>query len=95
MLSRARVYVLKPLDAGALRDIVERALADPERGLGGRYNIDAESLDLLAAVADGDARRALNLLELAADLAESGTIDAETVREVASGGRRRFDKRGE
>ncbi len=95
LLSRARVYVLKPLDAGALREIIEHALADKERGLGGRYQIDAESLDLLAAAADGDARRALNLLELAADLSESGMIDVATIREVVSGGRRRFDKKGE
>jgi putative ATPase len=95
LLSRARVYVLKALDVAALQDILQAALADPERGLGGRYRVDEEDLNLLAAAADGDARRALNLLELAADLAEGGVIEAAMVREVVSGGRRRFDKKGE
>jgi putative ATPase len=95
LLSRARVYVLKMLEVEDLEDILRRALVDDERGLGGRYSIGDESLQLIATAADGDARRSLNLLELAADLAESGEISDETVKEVASGGRRRFDKQGE
>lgn len=95
LLSRARVYVLKMLEVEDLEDILRRALVDDERGLGGRFSIGDESLQLIATAADGDARRSLNLLELAADLAESGEISDETVKEVASGGRRRFDKQGE
>lgn len=95
LLSRARVYVLKSLTEPDILGILRRALTDAERGLAGEFTIDDESLQLLAAAADGDARRSLNLLELAADLAEDGRISAETVREVASGGRRRFDKQGE
>ncbi len=95
LLSRARVYVLKTLDESALRKILLRALADEQHGLGGAFSIDDESLALIAQAADGDARRALNLLELAADLAGEGHISDGTVREVASGGRRRFDKQGE
>ncbi len=95
LLSRARVYVLKSLSEGDLVAVQERALQDAARGLGGEYTIDDESVRLIAAAADGDARRALNLLELAADLTEDGHITAETVAEVASGGRRRFDKQGE
>ena len=95
LLSRARVYVLKMLEVGDLEDILKRALADDERGLGGRFSIGDESLQLIATAADGDARRSLNLLELAADLAESGEISDEIVKEVASGSRRRFDKQGE
>jgi len=95
LLSRARVYVLKTLDEAALGDILERALADTECGLAGKYQISADSLQLIAAAADGDARRALNLLELAADLTEGATISNATVKDVASGGRRRFDKQGE
>jgi putative ATPase len=72
-----------------------RALADEERGLGGQYAIDVTSLDLLCEAADGDARRALNLLELAADLTDGDAIAAETVKDVVAGGRRRFDKQGE
>ncbi len=95
LLSRARVYVLKMLEVEDLKDILKRALIDEERGLGGRYSIGDESLQLIAVAADGDARRSLNLLELAADLAESGEISEEIVKEVASGSRRRFDKKGE
>ncbi len=95
LLSRARVYVLKMLDEVALVQILRRALEDSERGLAGKYQIADESLQLIAAAADGDARRSLNLLELAADLTDGATIDEATVKEVASGGRRRFDKQGE
>ena len=95
LLSRARVYVLKPLTGDDLTAVLRRALLDETRGLAGKYEISDESMQLIATAADGDARRALNLLELAADLAEKGEIAAETVTEVASGGRRRFDKQGE
>ena len=95
LLSRARVYVLKSLGQDDLLAVLRRALDDAERGLGGRFTISAESLDVLAAAADGDARRGLNLLELAADLAEDSEITPEIVAEVAAGGRRRFDKQGE
>ena len=95
LLSRARVYVLKSLTEDDLLRVLRRALNDGERGLGGRYAISDESLSMIAAAADGDARRALNLLELAADLAADTVISDEVVKEVASGGRRRFDKQGE
>ena len=95
LLSRARVYVLKMLEIEDLREILKRALQDETRGLAGRYTIDDASLDLIAAAADGDARRSLNLLELSADLAEDRDITEGIVSEVASGGRRRFDKQGE
>ena len=95
LLSRARVYVLKMLEVDDLVDIVQRALQDEERGLGGRYSMSDESLQLIATAADGDARRSLNLLELAADLSEDGAISDDVVKEVASGSRRRFDKKGE
>ncbi len=95
LLSRARVYVLKMLEADDLAEIVRRALRDKERGLGGRYAISEDSINLIAMAADGDARRSLNLLELAADLADDGDIDEAIVKEVASGSRRRFDKKGE
>ena len=99
LLSRARVYVLKPLEEAALKDILKRAL-EAAPGLGGEtICIDEEALDLIVIAADGDARRALNLLELAADLAEPGDggrkIDAGIAKDVAQGSRRRFDKQGE
>jgi putative ATPase len=95
LLSRARVYVLKTLDEAALLEILQRALHDPNRGLGDSKTISDESLRLLAAAADGDARRALNLLELAADLAVEDEIDEKVVADVVAGGQRRFDKQGE
>lgn len=100
LLSRARVYVLKALTADDIKQVIERALMDRERGLGARnIQVTPDALDLLAQAADGDARRALNLLEMAADLASSGeaslTLTVELVREVAAGGTRRFDKGGE
>jgi len=77
LLSRARVYVLKALGPVDLERVVDRALADPERGLGAqRLEIDADARALLAAAADGDARRVLNLLELAADLASDLATDS-------------------
>ena len=95
LLSRARVYVLKMLEVDDLAGILKRALKDEGRGLGGRYSLSDESIQLIATAADGDARRSLNLLELSADLAENGDITADIVKEVASGSRRRFDKQGE
>ncbi|MBK1704095.1 replication-associated recombination protein A [Halochromatium glycolicum] len=73
LLSRARIYPLKPLEAADLERLADRALTDAERGLAGADReplaIDADARALLAQAADGDARRLLNLLELAADLA--------------------------
>jgi putative ATPase len=100
LLSRARIYVLKALSAGDLEAVLRAALADEERGLGReRMEADPEALALLAHAADGDARRALNMLELAASLAQAGStprkLGAELAREVAGGGHRRFDKGGD
>ena len=100
LLSRARTYVLKPLTAAEIRRVIDAALADKQRGLGMRPLELAEPLrDELASAADGDARRALNFLEVAADLTEPlngrEVISEQVIREVISGGLRRFDKRGE
>ncbi len=95
LLSRARVYVLKSLTEDDLVEVLQRALGDESRGLAGNFTIDDELIQIIARAADGDARRSLNLLELAADLAENDQITADIVREVASGNRRRFDKQGE
>ncbi len=100
LLSRARVYVLKSLTAQDMERLLERALADAERGLGDlRLAIDPEARDLLVAAADGDARRLLNLLETAADLSAAGPegrrLDLETARSVVGSNYLRFDKGGE
>lgn len=99
LLSRARVYVLKALTVDDIKTVLERALNDRERGLGDRrMTVSPEALDLLAQAADGDARRALNLLEMAVDLATTGeeaVLTVDRVRDVVAGGVRRFDKQGE
>jgi len=96
LLSRARVYVLKSLTASDVRLIIDKALADTERGVGDRHlQMAPELRDLMANAADGDGRRALNLLEIAADLAEGGVIGEAAVQDVVSGGVRRFDKGGD
>ena len=94
LLSRARVYVLRALESEAIERILTAAIESPE-GLAGRIGIAPEALELLVAAADGDARRALNLLELAADLARSERIDEQVAKQVATGTLRRFDKSGD
>jgi len=100
LLSRVRVYPLKRLDQDDLRKIVDQALSDAQRGLGQlNLAVDNEVRDMIASAADGDARRALNFLEIAVDLIDSSAdipgITAEIAREVVAGGVRRFDKRGD
>jgi len=97
LLSRLRVYVLKSITEADMHGIIRRALEDVERGLGGRrLDMEPAAVEKLAAFADGDARRALNLLEIAADLAENGCISAALIEQVlGDGGLRRFDKGGE
>ncbi len=100
LLSRCRVYVLESLRAEDVRRVIDRALADPVRGLGalGLTMADTER-DRLARAADGDARRALNALEVAAEFAlvpgHGGRIDAGLLDAVLAGDPRRFDKGGD
>ncbi len=100
LLSRARVYVLKPLTEEDLGKLLERALTDPERGLGKlELELEPQARELLTAAADGDARRMLNLLETAADLSvpegAGHRLGVDTVRAVIGTTYVRFDKGGE
>jgi putative ATPase len=100
LLSRARVYVLKALTAEEVRLIIDRAIENELSGLGSQQlEMSGEARDLLAQAADGDARRALNLLEMAADLStkQGGkqVITVDLIKDVITGGVRRFDKQGE
>jgi putative ATPase len=100
LLSRARVYVLKSLEAADLSRLLDRALSDSTRGLGDLHlSIDADARELLLSAADGDARRLLNLLETAADLAAvhgaERRLDIDTTRAVIGSTYVRFDKGGE
>ncbi|MBO8085629.1 MAG: replication-associated recombination protein A [Marichromatium sp.] len=97
LLSRARVYVLQSLGSDDLVAVLERALHDPRGGLAARrLALDPEAARLIAEGADGDARSALNLLELAAAAVDTGAvIGRETVAAVASASLRRFDRGGD
>ncbi|ERP95226.1 ATPase AAA [Marinobacter sp. ES-1] len=99
LLSRTRVYVLKNLERDDILQLLHRALTS-DAGFGGRLLIDEDVLDTLAESAGGDARRALNILEVAADLADpegpdSGRITAATLEQVLQTSLRRFDKGGD
>ncbi|KRG64360.1 recombination factor protein RarA [Stenotrophomonas humi] len=98
LLSRCRVHVLESVSPEDVVDALQRALADDERGVGGQnITVSAESLLEIARAADGDVRRALTLLEIAAELAtgEGGEITPETLLQVLADRTRRFDKNGE
>jgi len=100
LLSRVKTYVLKRLGENDIRELLRSALADAEHGLGDRHiEINDELLNMLAQVADGDARRALNLLEIAGELAEKKDgrtiITADIISDVTSQTLRRFDKGGD
>jgi putative ATPase len=96
LLSRARTLMLEPLEAEDLAGLLRRALADEERGLGGRIEASDEALLALAHAADGDARRALNLLETAdALLAGSGAIDDTVLEQALQKKALHYDKSGE
>jgi len=97
LLSRVRVYVLQSLSEDDIVCLIERALSDTEYGLGS-LNLTMQEADQrqLAKMVDGDARRALTMLEIASDLSEDGVISATLINEILSGGgARRFDKGGD
>ena len=97
LLSRSRVFVLKALTVADIRVLLDRALADRDRGLAARaLTVDDEALDVIAAEADGDARRALTVLEAAADyVGDGGHITTAVAREAMQLRFARHDKSGE
>ena len=98
LLSRARVYVLNALTEDDLISVITQALANKEHGLGERFTMDAVITKQFSQAADGDARRALNLLAIATEVAESqglSVVDSAVAQEVLSGEVRRFDNQGE
>ncbi len=95
LLSRARVVVLRALTPGEIRTVIQRALEDRERGLPREVAIDEEALDLVCAAADGDARRGLNTLELAAASAKAGRITRAAVESALARRHLRYDRAGE
>ena len=96
LLSRCRVHVMDAVSPEAIVQALQRALRDEERGLGAaKLQVADSSLALIAQAADGDVRRALTLLEIAADVAHDGVIDEVTLTQVLADRTRRFDKGGE
>ena len=96
LLSRCRVYVLRSLDADELKTVVTSALTAENAELPGRLDIENDALQALVVAADGDARTALNLLEIASDLVgPEKTIQLANIQEVLTADTRRFDKGGE
>ena len=96
LLSRARVYVLKSLTHDDLLQLIEQALTHRD-GLANRtLKLSSEQKHAIAHAADGDARRTLNLLDIAADLADSnGLLDDIGLNDILHGSARRFDKHGD
>ena len=83
LLSRCRVHVMDAVRPQAIVAALRRAVDDRERGLGERnLSVDEATLTTIAQAADGDVRRALTLLEIAADLAQGGRIDGATLEQV-------------
>jgi putative ATPase len=96
LLSRCRVHVMDAVSPEAIVAALKRALADAERGLGARaIRVDDDALAQMAQAADGDVRRALTFLEIAAEIAENGQVGEATLAQVLADRTRRFDKGGE
>ncbi|WP_299494406.1 replication-associated recombination protein A [uncultured Shewanella sp.] len=97
LLSRARVYVIKPLTQSEIISIITQALHDPEKGLGKRQLVmPNDVMEKLANVSDGDARKALNLIELMSDMLSDGqSFTTEMVVQVAGQQLAGFDKNGD
>lgn len=96
LLSRCRVHVMDAVGPDDIVTPLRRALADDERGLGKLHlDVEDDALALMAKAADGDVRRALTFLEIAAELAHDNRIDQTTLEQVLADRTRRFDKGGE
>ncbi len=101
LLSRARVYLLKALTAEDIGQVLDQAMNDKARGFGGQnVELPAETRRLLSELVGGDARRALNSLEMMADMAELDTkgvrvLTPELLKEVSGERSARFDNKGD
>ncbi len=100
LLSRMRVLTLKPLEAPDIARILDRALSEDEELKAAKISIDRDTIEEIAYLADGDARRALNLLEVCLKMAKDApaggrAINHETVQEAYQRKTARYDKTGE
>lgn len=94
LLSRVKVYMLKPLSFEDMKKILKRALTLP-KGLDNKYEITEDAMNFIANISDGDARVALNALELCAFSAKDNKIDLKLAEEIVQKKALRYDKAGE
>jgi len=94
LLSRVKVYMVKPLSFDDVKKIIERALSS-EKGLAGKYTLTPDGLDFIANISDGDARVALNALELSTLASQAHNIDLKTVEDIVQKKALKYDKQGE
>ena len=94
LMSRCKLFVLKPLEDHHIKEMMQNALRDKERGLGNRRcSIDDEAWDSLVAIGAGDARRGLNTLEMITNM--SSEISVELIRSVYERRSLRYDRQGD
>ncbi len=94
LLSRTKVYILNPLTNTDVKNIVERALRSND-GLAGEFNVPDAAIDFIANIADGDARVALNALELSSLGAKDRSISLAVIEEIVQKKALKYDKQGE
>jgi len=94
LLSRCQLFCFTPLNEKPMRDMIEHAISH-EDGLAGAFQLADEAISMLVALSDGDGRRALSTLEMAASLSEDGTIDAELIEHAVQRKGLRYDRAGD
>ncbi len=94
LLSRCQLFCFAPLDEAAIRELLDHAVSDPE-GLDGLVQLTDDGASLLVALSDGDGRRALSTLEMAASLSEDGGVDAELIQRAVQRKGLRYDRAGD
>lgn len=99
LLSRLRVFILEPMSRENILTIINNAVNDSQKGLGSlNLTVDEDAADYIASISDGDARMALNILEVSAShasLQERRVIDLECVKESTQSNNIRYDRAGE
>jgi len=94
LLSRCQLFCFTPLDEKAMRELIDHALSHDE-GLAGTMQLTDEARDMLVALSDGDGRRVLSTLEMAAALSENGTLNAELIGHAVQRKGLRYDRAGD
>ena len=97
LLSRTQLYELRPLTPQHIRQLLERALSDPERGIADPPRVSDEALELLATRSGGDARVALSALERAVGTAQAGRhpVDLDTAEDALQRKALTYDREGD